>query len=561
MKLFLVNPRLMDERINEYDTSAVPIGLYYLAAAAEDSGHHVTLVNLAAEKEPDRYFKQLLEKEKPDMVGFTVLNANRSGAVEGARLAKQIVPETTNVFGGPSATFLGEFFIRNVPELDFVVSGEGEITLMELARAVESGANEGYDLIPGLVCRKDGQPFRTAERGRVENIDDLSEPSRFHTFQHLAFSRGCPGNCRFCGSPAFWGKGHVRFHSPLRIADQVERLYRKGVTHFYFSDDTFTMKKERVIELCRTLVQKKIPVTFNAISRADFIDEEMLFHMRKAGCIQISFGVESGSDRIRNALGKPIKKDRIIRAFDLAAAHGILPRAYFIYGSPGETDQTIEESCDLMLRIRPLGAIFHVLTVFPGTYFYSLLKKENRVTDQVWEQNVEDIPWFEVDPDLDFEKVKRFGERLRHTFFDHLDKFALQVTLVRRSDLYSEHADFLARLAMTFAFGEYARIPQVQNKQSTARILFERSLTYADDAKAYLGLGMLHMRDGEFGKAVEAAGRGMEIFPGDNDLGVCMGVSCMNMGRFDRALFYFQKCKGSPEVDNYIRICREKLNG
>lgn len=561
MKLFLVNPRLMDERINKYDTSAVPIGLYYLAAASKEEGHEVALVNLASKKEPAHHLKQLLEREKPELVGFSVLNANRAGAVEGAKLVKSVLPEATVVFGGPSATFLAEFFLQSVPEIDFIVAGEGELTLTQLARAMESGRSEELERIPGLVYIKEGRPFRTAERERIENPDELPDPSTKYGFAHLAFSRGCPGSCRFCGSPAFWGRGYVRFHSVAWAADQVERLYNKGVTHFFFSDDTFTMRKDRVIELCQTLVQRNLVITFNAISRVDCIDEEMLFHMRKAGCIQISFGVESGSERIRKALGKPVKTDRIVNAFDLASGYGILPRAYFIYGAVGETDETIQESCELMLRIRPLSAIFHVLTVFPGTSFYRGLVKENRVTDQVWLENIEDIPWFQVDPALDFQMVKTFGERLRKTFFDHLDKFALQVKLVERKELYPEHADFLARLAMTFAFGEYSENPAVKNTWSTARILFERSLSYADDPKGYLGLGMMDMKERKFDKAVETAEKGMRLFPGDRDIAICMGVSCMNLSRFDKALVCLEKFKGTPEVDNYIQICTEKRNG
>ena len=560
MKLFLVNPRLMDARINEYDTASVPVGLYYLAAESKKQGHDVTLVNLAVENLPQQYLKQLLEREKPDLVGFSVLNANRAGAVDGAKLVKSVLPHTTVVFGGPCATFLADFFLQSVPQVDFVVAGEGERTLTELVRAMESGSSEDVEQIPGLVYLKEGRPFRTAERERIDNLDDLPDPSEIYGFAHLAFSRGCPGNCRFCGSPAFWGRGCVRFHSAGWAADQVERLYNKGITHFFFSDDTFTMKKDRVIKLCRALAERDLPITFNVISRVDFIDEEMLFHLRKAGCIQISFGVESGSDRIRRALGKPVKTDRIINAFDLAAGYGILPRAYFIYGAPGETQETIEESVELLLRIRPLSAIFHMLTVFPGTSFYHGLLQENRVTDRVWQQEIEDIPWFQADPALDFEKVKRFGERLRKSFFDNLDKFALQVKLVDRVELYPEHADFLARLAMTFAFGEYAENPAVQNQQSTARILFERSLAHADDAKAYLGLGMMYMKEKNFEKAAETAHRGIRHFSGDRDLAVCMGVSCMNLGRFDKACFHLEKFKGTPEVDNYIQICREKQN-
>ena len=121
------------------------------------------------------------------------------------------------------------------------------------------------------------------------------------------------------------------------FVDQLERLYRNGVGFFYFSDDTFMVKKDRVIEICKKIIERDLKISWAAISHVDYVDEAVLFWMRKAGCTQISYGVESGSEKIRKLLNKNIQTDQIKKAFSLTTRYGILSRAYFIYGCQGET--------------------------------------------------------------------------------------------------------------------------------------------------------------------------------------------------------------------------------
>ncbi|MCK5097912.1 MAG: B12-binding domain-containing radical SAM protein, partial [Desulfobacteraceae bacterium] len=392
MKIFLVNPNLLDFRSDEYDAFSVPTGLYYIGALLKTHGFDVEIVNLALEKQPLVFFKERLRKEKPGIVAFSVLNANRFGAFEASRKAKKLNKDVKIVFGGPCATFLPEHLFKALPELDYIVAGEGEFTFLELVEMIRSDSVDKIETIKGLWYRKDEQIKKTETRELIADLDILPNPAVFFDFQHLSLSRGCPGNCKFCGSPKFWGKGNVRFHSVEWFVDQIEVLYKKGITHFYISDDTFTMDKERVIKVCKEIISRQINITFAAISRVDFINTDILFFMRKAGCIQISFGVESGALKIRNNLGKPVTTDRIIKTFQLTSSYGILSRAYFIYGSPEESYETIKASCDLIAQIKPLSAIFYLLVIFPGTELYSRLKGEGLVSDEIWEEKIEDIP-------------------------------------------------------------------------------------------------------------------------------------------------------------------------
>jgi len=561
-KILLVNPACLDKRISGEDAGIVPIGLYYIGALLIENGFDAKIINLADIKDnPVKIFKGFITAEQPDIIGFSVINPNRWNAMECAKAAKQIKPDITLVFGGPAPTFLADHLLTTCPDIDFIVTGEGEITFLELVNELENRIVGSFENINGLVFKKDGHIIQTAPRQPIKALDTLIHPSKYFVYQHLAMSRGCPGKCTFCGSPKFWGNQTLRFHSPKWFADEIQTLTQKGVTHFYISDDTFTADKQRVIEFCNLIIDRKLGITWNAISRVDAIDADILFAMRKAGCIHLSFGVESGSEKIRKVLGKPLKQEKIITAFSLTASYGILPRAYFIYGSPGETDQTLQKSIDLLNIIRPLSAIFYLLVIFPGTHLYQKAINQNLISDDIWHQKVEDLPWFEVDDHLDFAKVQVFGNTLRSEFYTHLDTFAQTIELVGIKELAPFHADFLSRLAMTFSHGEYADDTRIKNQDKTAQLLYNRSLSYAPNSRAFLGLAMLHQKQKNFNDAISVLEKGLDHSPENKDLNVCMGVSLMNKKQFKAALNFFETFKERPEITPYINLCHQKISG
>jgi len=562
IKILLVNPSCLDERISSEDAQVVPMGLYYIGALLIKNRFDVQILNLA-QQDPDplSVFEQTVKNWNPDIIGFSVSNPNRWNAIQAAGLAKKENPNVKIVFGGPCATFLDDHLFDACPELDFIVRGEGEYSFLELIKAIAENEEPRLDKIKGLVFRQNGALFKTCQREPVHDLDSLPHPSDSFTFQHISMSRGCPGKCTFCGSPKFWGKSHVRFHSPEWVAHEIETLFLKGVRHFFISDDTFTMDKPRVIALCKIMISKNLGITWNAISRVDFIDRDILFWMRKAGCIQISYGIESGSKSIRKVLGKPVDQEKIVTAFELTVSYGIMPRAYFIYGSPGESEFTIKDSINLMKKTRPLSCIFYILVLFPGTLLYERALKKGMISDNLWSQKIEDLPWFDLDESLDFKTVKQFGDQLRKFFYNHVDKFAKEIDLVDEEDLYHHHADFLSRLGMTFSHGEYAVNNQVFNQDETAKTLYNQALSFYPDFRAYLGISMLLQKQRKFAEAISFLERGLTHFPDNKDLNTCMGVCLMNTGRFQNALDFFQKAGPSEDIKSYIRICRQKTAG
>ena len=560
MNILLVNPPCLDTRISDEDAGILPMGLHYIGALLREKKFGVTILNLAGRDDPLAVLEEVLVRLKPGIMGVSVLNPNRFGAMEAAALAKKLLPGITTVFGGAAATFLAEHLLGVCRDLDIIVKGEGEETFLELAGHFASKRPVSLEEIQGLVFRRDGELVHTETRPLIKDLDFLPQPGKYFSFEHLSLSRGCPGKCTFCGSPEFWGRSKVRFHSPEWFVSNLALLVRQGITHFYFSDDTFTMDKKRVVLVCRKILDQQLDITWAAISRVDFLDEEMLLWMRRAGCIQISFGVESGSRKIRKILGKPVKQERIIKAFEMTVSYGILPRAYFIYGSPGETPETIQESLDLMAKIRPLAAVFYLLVVFPGTGLYRDLEESGIVSDQIWKEKMEDIPWFQMDPHLDFQQVKAFGDKLRHGFYSQVDSFARKVKLVDLPELCPLHADFLSRLAMTFSHGEYADDSRVRDARATAKALYTRALEYHPHSRAFLGLAMLHQKKMEFGRAVAVLEKGLEANPRERTLLLCMGISLMNLGRFRRALSVLESLGGAPDVLPYVNACRAGLS-
>jgi radical SAM superfamily enzyme YgiQ (UPF0313 family) len=340
----------------------------------------------------------------------------------------------------------------------------------------------------------------------------------------------------------------------------LEHLARKGLRFFFVSDDTFTVNKKRAVDICRTIIERRLDITWQAISRVDLIDAELLFWMRKAGCIQISYGVESGSERIRRqVLHKKFSNQTIETAFRLTHRYGILSRAYFIYGAPGESAQTIEETVDLMCRIKPLSVIFYILDLFPGTDLYEAYKRRCNVTDDIWLDRIEDILYFETDDEMTKDHIMTYGERLRSSFYRHLPDFVNSLDLIDQKELYSTHADFLSRLAMTFDQGDYAAIDTIADKGGISERLYQKALSYFPDSRAYLGLGIRYQKTGQYLRSEKRLLEGIRHFPENEQLNLCLGVTYMNLGDFKKALACLTPFKHNDQARTFISECRRRL--
>ncbi|RLB75183.1 MAG: B12-binding domain-containing radical SAM protein [Deltaproteobacteria bacterium] len=559
MKILLIYPYWLEERINTEDVVVPPIGMYSVGAVLKENHYDVEILNWCRINETPEKISEILIEKQPDVIGFSILQANRWGGIEIAKIAKRINPEVKIVFGGVSPTFLWKHFLTHFPEIDYVVMSEGEYTFLHLIRCMENKEYDHIGNIRGIAFKKHGKIIRTKPAEYIQNLDQLPIPATYFEYQHLSLTRGCPGNCTFCGSPKFWGR-KVRFHSADYFVEELELLYKKGINFFYFSDDTFSVNKKRVIEICKKILKKNLKISWNAISRVNYMSEEVLSWMRKAGCIQISYGIESGSEKIRAYLNKKITTDEIERTFYMTLKYGILPRAYFIYGSPGETRKTIQESIDLIKKIKPLVIYSSVLSLFPGTALYAQYKKKSNLSEDIWLNRIEDIKYFETDAKLSRDAVISFGKKLRTTYYELLPAIVDDIELIDKKEFYPMHADFCSRLGMTFDHGDYALNEDIKEKDNIAEKLYIKALNYQPDLRAYLGLGILNQKKRAYHESVKILSKGVDYFPDNDQINLCLGISHMNLGAFETALSFFLKCQDSKQALGFIINCYHALN-
>jgi tetratricopeptide (TPR) repeat protein len=301
--------------------------------------------------------------------------------------------------------------------------------------------------------------------------------------------------------------------------------------------------------------ERGLAIAWAAISRVDLVDLELLESMRKAGCVQVSYGVESGDEKIRRKFNKNFSERQIVQAFKWTSRCGILPRAYFIYGSPGESWETINATVELIERIQPLSAIFYILTLYPGTALFDDFRRRSNASDDIWMEMREDILYFETDATLTGEQVRAFGRHLRQCFYRALPRFALNIDLIEESEWYPWHADFCSRLGLTFHTGDYAKLELDPDSQSVAMLLYRRAIAYHPDARAYLGMGMLAQHQRQFEQSVELLSEGAAHFPQHPQLNICLAVSLMNLGRFAEAETRLAPWRHLPEAWPYLQAC------
>jgi len=229
---------------------------------------------------------------------------------------------------------------------------------------------EGIAGIPGMAYRdaaRDGAIELAPERPALEELDGLASPHDYFDTHIVMTSRGCPWRCTFCGAEASWGRGY-RAQSVPYVLDALEKaVSRAPVKMIQIKDDTFTTNRKRVVTLCRGIRERKVQFLWSCDTRVDVLGDDLLREMRLAGCERLSLGVESGSQKILDAIDKKITPDEIIESSALAKKYGIKVRYYMMVGNRGETRATVEESMRFLERAKPHQYIFAALSVYPGT--------------------------------------------------------------------------------------------------------------------------------------------------------------------------------------------------
>ena len=385
-KILLVNPRV--------DTRATPpIGLCYIAAVLEKERYVVRIHDpIPTRKDFSKNFENSLKEFNPDIVAFTCTAPQEDPSFAQAKLAKEFNSEILTVIGGPLISSDGERIVKN-PDIDIAVQGEGEITFKELVVAFDK--NKNFKGIKGIIYKNNNVIMKNPPRELIEDLDSLPFPARhlldmkWYTRRNsmirgkwmrttsLMGARGCPFKCIFCASPKTLGS-MVRLRSPDNVLDEIEELKNKyKIEAIKATEDVFTHNIKWVNEFCDKMIERKLDIKWDCQSRVNAvaINLETLKKMKRAGCIQIEFGVESGSQKILDIIKKHVKVEQTIRAFDLCKEAGIRTMANVIIGHPYETYEDIQKTRELAKRIKADYIEFFISTPLPGTEMYGMAEK------------------------------------------------------------------------------------------------------------------------------------------------------------------------------------------
>jgi radical SAM superfamily enzyme YgiQ (UPF0313 family) len=361
-----------------------PMNLAYLAAALRTAGFQVAIADYETTVYSEPHLAALLERLSPAVVGFTSTTPTIGSAAVLARAVKRQGRGMVTVVGGSHASALPEQTLREFPAFDYLVYGEGEITLRELCLRLRDGGSDSS--IRGIAYRSGPDIFLNPPRELVQNLDDLPFPARdlidyslqaghssrgFSNKLHsseLFTSRGCPVGCSFCAIQATFGRS-VRFRAPSFIEEEVTRMVRDyHFNHLVVADDTFTLQHDRAAAICELLERSGID-SWNCDTRVNTVSLELLRLMKRCGCEKVAFGVESGSQRMLDLMGKGIEVDQVRRAVDWAKQAGIKHvEGNFIIGSdPSETREDLEQTRRLMVALPWTFVSVAVVVPYPGT--------------------------------------------------------------------------------------------------------------------------------------------------------------------------------------------------
>ena len=368
MKVLLIQP--------PYPFSEFPkpsSALLSLGSLLKKEGVEVEILDLLSTRYTPEKIEKCLARFQPEVIGITSVTMNFPMAVKTVQYCKKMAPEATTIMGGPHVTFTAEETLRDFPEVDIVVRGEGEETLLELLPALEG--KESPERIKGLTFRQNGKIRKTEDRSLIPDLDLLPPPDRtlFPLSRYLAMrvpvsilsSRGCPMDCSFCVGYRMTGR-KGRFRNPFRVVEEIESAHRLGFEEVCIDDDLFTRNRQHVFAICDELGRRGLKMNMYIFARVDTVDAILLRKLREAGCKMICFGLESGNQQILDRAHKRTTLEKARRAVELSKEAGISPFGSFILGLPGETRETMEGSHAFAQSLGiPYG--FHLLSPFPGT--------------------------------------------------------------------------------------------------------------------------------------------------------------------------------------------------
>ncbi len=452
----------------------VPLSLCYLSAVLKKAGHETAIYNAdVSDEQPQgrkrdinleafknyqaslydvggRFWQEIGEtmaSQKPDIVGIHMKTASFKSVINLATLVKQHNPKVPVIVGGPHPSMLPEDVLKQ-RAFDYAVLHEGELSMVELVDTLAAGRTPGPDL-KGIAYRgSDGKVVRTPPREAIKDLDALPLPDRdalLYKEQYvpdsygISFtSRGCPFECVYCDSPAFWGR-KVRYRSPGSVVAELSEVHAKyGTRYVKFYDDTWTLNQKRGIEICEALLKAGLPgkgVTWQCTTRADCLSDDLVKAMKASGCAMVNIGLESASERILKVVKKGETKEEIEGGIRILQKHAIPINLYVMMGLPTETEAEVEETMAFARSLNPNSLIPSIATPYPGTELFKMAQQDGFIqSDLDWAEFFHQSPKMGLSKEISPERFLDLKDRFLKVS-DSYNGWSLKKGMVRRGSV------------------------------------------------------------------------------------------------------------------------------
>ena len=431
------------------------LGLLYVAAYYErETGNTATFIDCPPENVSEETMLARVREIKPDMVAMSIMTFNLLDALRTAKVLKLENPSLKVCLGGPHVNLYPKETL-SLPEIDYVVFGEGERIFTRLTLALEK-EEESLSAINGLGWKKNNVPYINPAETELLDLDKLPFPARHlvdvSSYQHIIgegrqiftiqATRGCPAACTFCDIR----KTKFRIRSPESVVDEIEELVKMGVDDLFFVDDTITIDKKNVLAICNLIVERKIKINFKISARVDTINPEVLAALKKSGCYRIHFGIESATPKHLQYLQKGQTPEKVERAIKMTRNANIGFFAYMMIGIPHETKEEMFATVDFAKKLKPDYAQFSICTPYPKVELYYQMLNEGIVPEDYWQKFAEDpTPEFKIrfwNKDFTEEELREIQDQCHARFYSSPTYIMKQITQLK------SWTDFTAKARM-----------------------------------------------------------------------------------------------------------------
>jgi len=373
-----------------------PLGTLYVAASMQQAGHEVQFYNgafMTHEEIIDR-----LRVYRPQFIGLYSTAFGWEKAKKTAAAIKAVLSQVFIVVGGPYPVAVQEKCLQDCPDIDAVVTGEGEISVVEMITRLESAKN--FEGVEGVAFRLGSEIKKNPPRPLITDLDALPFPARDllgeaakyipppATYKRkpvavIMTARGCNRHCLYCFQLDKNRASGIRYRSVENVMAEIELVLSQGYREIKFIDDTLTADYNRAMSIAREIKKRGLDFTWFASAVVNQVDKPLLQAFKEAGCWAILFGAESGVQKNLNAIRKGITPDQIRRAVKAAKEVGITVYTPFLFGIPGQTFEDGLKTIEFALELDPDIANFHAITPFPGTELYDNIEKYGTMSEDL----------------------------------------------------------------------------------------------------------------------------------------------------------------------------------